>query len=207
MVSDPRQQAVLLDILTHDVDRMDRLITDISDSSRLDAELARSHWEELDLYALAEDVVSLQRQLAERDVEIILEPGEVRRPDFLILGAGLRLGQVLVNLITNAQTFSPEGGKIWVRMTRARGEIILSVEDQGIGFPADKLTKVFDRFYTDRPEQDGFGRHSGLGLSISKQIVNAHGGKIWAENADQSGEISGGRVVLRLPEMPEDFKL
>ena len=92
-------------------------------------------------------------------------------------------------------------------MTRARGEIILSVEDQGIGFPADKLTKVFDRFYTDRPEQDGFGRHSGLGLSISKQIVNAHGGKIWAENADQSGEISGGRVVLRLPEMPEDFKL
>jgi len=114
---------------------------------------------------------------------------------------------VLVNLITNAQTFSPEGGKIWVRLSRARGDILLTVEDQGVGFPADKLTKVFDRFYTDRPEQDGFGKHSGLGLSISKQIVNAHGGKIWAENADRGGEISGARVVLRLPEMPADFQL
>jgi len=207
MVKDPKQQEVLFDILTHDVDRMDRLITDISDSSRLDAELARSHWEELDLYALAEDVVSLQHQMVESDVEIILEPAQPRKPGFFILGAELRLGQVLVNVITNAQTFSPVNGKIWVRLTRERGDILLSVEDQGIGFPADKLNKVFDRFYTDRPEQDGFGKHSGLGLSISKQIVNAHGGKIWAENADRNGEISGGRVVLRLPEMPEDFKL
>ncbi|MGB1160637.1 MAG: stimulus-sensing domain-containing protein [Alphaproteobacteria bacterium] len=207
MVKDPKQQEVLLDILTHDVDRMDRLITDISDSSRLDAELARSHWEEMDLYALAQDVVSLQRQLAEGDVEIILEPAEPRKQGFHILGAELRLGQVLVNLITNAQTFSPPDGKIWVRLSRERGDILLVVEDQGVGFPADKLNKVFDRFYTDRPEQDGFGKHSGLGLSISKQIVNAHGGKIWAENADQNGEISGGRVVLRLPEMPADFRL
>ncbi|MAV47067.1 MAG: HAMP domain-containing protein [Alphaproteobacteria bacterium TMED89] len=207
MVQDPSQQEVLLDILTHDVDRMDRLISDISDSSRLDAELARSHWEEMDLYELAQDVVSLQRQMAETDVEIILEPSEPRRAGFPILGAELRLGQVLVNLITNAQTFSPEGGKIWVRLSRARGDILLTVEDQGVGFPADKLTKVFDRFYTDRPEQDGFGKHSGLGLSISKQIVNAHGGKIWAENADRGGEISGARVVLRLPEMPADFQL
>ncbi len=207
MVKDPKQQAVLFDILTHDVDRMDRLITDISDSSRLDAELARSHWEEMDLYALAQDVVSLQHQMVESDVEIILEPAQFRKPGFYILGAELRLGQVLVNVITNAQTFSPPMGKIWVRLVRDRGDILLSVEDQGIGFPADKLNKVFDRFYTDRPEQDGFGKHSGLGLSISKQIITAHGGKIWAENADQNGEISGGRVVIRLPEMPEDFQI
>jgi two-component system sensor histidine kinase ChvG len=207
MVKDPKQQEVLLDILTHDVDRMDRLITDISDSSRLDAELARSHWEELDLFELAQDVVSLQRQMAEGAVTIILEPEASGARGFHILGAELRLGQVLVNIITNAQTFSPDGGTIWVRLSRDRGDILLSVEDQGIGFPADKLNKVFDRFYTDRPEQDGFGKHSGLGLSISKQIVNAHGGRIWAENADLNGEISGGRVVLRLPEMPADLKL
>ena len=207
MVKDPKQQEVLLDILTHDVDRMDRLITDISDSSRLDAELARSHWEELNLFELAQDVVSLQRQMAEGAVTIILEPEASGARGLHILGAELRLGQVLVNIITNAQTFSPDGGTIWVRLSRDRGDILLSVEDQGIGFPADKLNKVFDRFYTDRPEQDGFGKHSGLGLSISKQIVNAHGGRIWAENADRNGEISGGRVVLRLPEMPADLKL
>jgi two-component system sensor histidine kinase ChvG len=145
--------------------------------------------------------------MVESDVEIILEPAQFRKPGFYILGAELRLGQVLVNVITNAQTFSPPKGKIWVRLVRDRGDILLSVEDQGIGFPADKLNKVFDRFYTDRPEQDGFGKHSGLGLSISKQIITAHGGKIWAENADRNGEISGGRVVIRLPEMPEDFQI
>ena len=152
-------------------------------------------------------MVQLQTQMAEGRVSIILEPEEARADSFLVLGAELRLGQVLVNLITNALTFSPDKGKIWVRLSRERGHILMSVEDQGIGFPADKLNKVFARFYTDRPEQDGFGKHSGLGLSICKQILDAHGGSIWAENADFKGEIAGARVVLRLPEMPADFKI
>ena len=207
MVKDPKQQEVLLGILTHDVDRMDRLITDISDSSRLDAELARSHWEELDIWDLADTIIDLQQQLAENGIRIELQPSSNHRPGYVVLGAETRLGQVLVNIITNAQTFSPENGRIWVRLAREKGNILISVEDQGVGFPADKLGKVFARFYTDRPEQEGFGKHSGLGLSISKQIIDAHGGKIWAENAEAEGEITGARVVIQLPELPRDFRL
>ncbi len=207
MVKNPAQQEVLLGILTHDVDRMDRLISDISDSSRLDAELARSRWEELDLYSLAEDVIGLQEQVNATTTRFVLEPEEAPRVGFAVLGAETRLGQVLVNLITNAQSFSPEDGEIRVSLSRERGWITLVVEDEGPGIPADKLTKVFSRFYTDRPEQDSFGRYSGLGLSISQQIINAHGGQIHAENAERYGKVTGARLVVRLPEMPADFRL
>lgn len=207
MVKDPQQQEVLLGILTHDVDRMDRLITDISDSSRLDAELARSHWEELDIWDLADRISDLQQQLAENGIRIELQPSINHRPGYVVLGAENRLGQVLVNLITNALTFSPENGRIWVRLSRDKGSIQISVEDQGAGFPPDKLDRVFDRFYTDRPDKDGFGQHSGLGLSISKQIIDAHGGRIWAENASNGAEVTGARVVIVLPELPRDFRL
>ena len=207
MVKDPKQQEVLLGILTHDVDRMDRLITDISDSSRLDAELARSHWEELDLRSLAADVIALQEQVEDTLVAFVLEPKEAPRVGFAVLGAKTRLGQVLVNLITNAQSFSPDGGIIRVSLTREKGWITLVVEDQGPGIPEDRLTKIFSRFYTDRPEQDSFGRYSGLGLSISQQIIDAHGGVIRAENAERDGKVTGARLVVRLPEMPADFRL
>ena len=170
----------LLSIMAHDVRRLDRLISDISDASRLDAELARGDAEPIDMRRLVETVAAIandRRRPHERDVTV-----EVTSPagaDFRILGHDGRLGQVFSNLIDNARSFSPPGGRITIWLERSRGAVVVTVDDEGPGIPAHAVERVFERFYTDRPDH-GFGQNSGLGLSISRQIVEAHRGTIRA---------------------------
>jgi two-component system sensor histidine kinase ChvG len=192
----------LLEVIQHDVRRLDRLISDISDASRLDAELARNEATPVDLIALLNTVVSMAEDSPRRNgvrVRLIVEGADraasraaVRRRSYVVLGHDSRLAQVMTNLIENARSFSEPGGEVRVNLHRTlaqsgdnvdrEGErIILTVEDDGPGIPPHALERIFERFYTDRPNQ-GFGQNSGLGLSISRQIVEAHGGRIWAEN-------------------------
>lgn len=198
-VEDPEQQKRLMSIILDDVQRLDRLISDISDASRLDAELSRAQTEPVDLGRLV-SLLCEAHQATARDsgVRFRLTMGEAHK--LQVQGIEDRLVQVLRNLISNAETFSPPAGTIDLAVRRDGAWIEIAVADQGPGIPAGKLTAVFDRFYTERPESEKFGTHSGLGLSISKQIVEAHGGTIGAENLiDEAGHVRGTRFVIRLP--------
>ncbi|MCM5559081.1 sensor histidine kinase [Pleomorphomonas sp. NRK JP5] len=195
----------LLEIIQHDVRRLDRLITDISDASRLDAELAREDVAPLDVGRLVEGVVSLARETGrhqEIGIDLMVERGEGNRP-LTVLGHDSRLGQVFNNLIDNARSFSPEGGQVEVVVHCDDGMVEVVVDDHGPGIRAEKLERVFERFYTDRPEGEGFGNNSGLGLSISKQIVEAHRGTIMAINRKDDpsdpDRVTGARFVVSLP--------
>ncbi|MDJ1160148.1 sensor histidine kinase [Chelatococcus sp. SYSU_G07232] len=200
-------RARLLSVIQHDVKRLDRLISDISDASRLDAELARTDAEPVEMRRLAEAVVSVANEVRHPDApltRLAVDPSALGRDAFLVMGHDSRLGQVLNNLLDNARSFSPPGGEVRVRLRRLKTDVEIAVEDDGPGIPDHALERVFERFYTDRPEQ-GFGQNSGLGLSISRQIVEAHRGRIWAENrlgpAGVEGErpVLGARFVVRLP--------
>ncbi|WP_370675314.1 stimulus-sensing domain-containing protein [Pleomorphomonas sp. PLEO] len=195
----------LLEIIQHDVRRLDRLITDISDASRLDAELAREDVALLDVGRLIEGVVSLARETGrhqEVGIDLKVDRGEDNKP-LMVLGHDSRLGQVFNNLIDNARSFSPEGGRVEVAVRRDNRMIEIVVDDHGPGIRAEKLERVFERFYTDRPEGESFGNNSGLGLSISKQIVEAHRGTITAINrtddANAPDRVTGARFVVSLP--------
>ena len=176
-------------IIQHDVRRLDRLISDISNASRLDAELARRSAERVDIGQLAEAMVSIQKDVAaNRKVEVTLEIDTGRLPP-VVMGHDSRLAQVLNNLIDNAVSFSPEGGRVAVRITAQEERLVLTVTDEGPGIRGD-ISRIFQRFYTDRPEGESFGDHSGLGLAISRQIIDAHGGTIGAANrTDRSGAV------------------
>ncbi|MDB5646398.1 MAG: histidine kinase [Methylobacterium sp.] len=198
----------LLAIIQHDVKRLDRLISDISDASRLDAELARAEARRVDMRKLMTTVVSVANERkrakdAPIQFDVDAPAGEMDSP-FMIFGHDSRLGQVVNNLLDNARSFSPPDAKVRVALRRVRGDVELIVEDEGPGIPEHALERIFERFYTDRPEQ-GFGQNSGLGLSISRQIVQAHRGTIRAENrpgpADEEGEptVRGARFIVRLP--------
>lgn len=194
-VKNPEQQQQLMTIIREDVDRLDRLISDISDASRLDAELSRDETEPVDIASMVSMLAGLHGSDGP-DVTV----QTVGNGPFTVMGSEGRLVQVFRNLITNAQSFSPETGNI--RLTvRRNGEVVETmVEDDGPGIPDGKLDAIFDRFYSERPIDEKFGTHSGLGLSISRQIVEAHGGEIHAENRTngQSG-ISGARFTVTLP--------
>lgn len=196
----------LMDIIQHDVRRLDRLISDISDASRLDAELARSDAKPVDLEQLLTSMVEISRQIrsTKKPVDITLvvdrKPG-VRAP-FVVNGHDLRLGQVVTNLIENARSFVPEKeGRITVRLFRTKGRCVVQVDDNGPGIQIENVDRVFERFYTDRPEGESFGQNSGLGLSISRQIAEAHGGTLKAENIidTATGQTLGARFTLSLP--------
>jgi two-component system sensor histidine kinase ChvG len=196
-------RARLLDVIGHDVRRLDRLISDISDASRLDAEMQRQVLTPVDLAKLLKTVTAVANEVKrDNDVKVALafEGGG----SFLVPGHDSRLGQVINNLIDNARSFSPAGGGVRVTCRRLRGEVEVMVDDDGPGINPEAMEKIFERFYTDRPHQ-GFGQNSGLGLSISQQIVEAHGGKLWAENriataaADEPAKVLGARFVVRLP--------
>jgi two-component system, OmpR family, sensor histidine kinase ChvG len=224
----------LLDVIQHDVRRLDRLISDISDASRLDAELARNDAEPIDLIALLRAVVSMAEDSPRRNgvkVRLLVE-GANRAPGknnpihghYRVLGHDSRLAQVMTNLIDNARSFSEPGGEVRVALHRLPGQlgegergdeidrVLISVEDDGPGIPPAAIDRIFERFYTDRPNQ-GFGQNSGLGLSISRQIIEAHGGRIWAENrpaASSSGTagssaLAGGGLAEKSSD--EDDKL
>jgi two-component system, OmpR family, sensor histidine kinase ChvG len=196
----------LLAVIEHDVKRLDRLISDISDASRLDAELQRQDMAPVDLRRLLTTLVSVANETRlghDVAVEARFE-GRGAIDTFSVPGHDSRLGQVISNLLSNAQSFSNAGGKVRITCRRVRSEIEIVVDDDGPGIRPDALERVFERFYTDRPHQ-GFGQNSGLGLSISKQIMEAHGGRIWAENRagllgpDGEPTVAGARFVIRLP--------
>ncbi|HUB45286.1 MAG TPA: stimulus-sensing domain-containing protein [Acetobacteraceae bacterium] len=197
-IEDPVRQRQLLSIMAQDVTRLDRLISDVSDASRLDAELSRIAPERIDLVPLLRALVDLDEATRDTDNDPKLV---VEAPASLMAWAVEdRLVQVLRNLITNAQSFSPPRGRIWLRAREVNGQVELSVEDEGPGIPEANLERVFDRFYSERPKMERFGQHSGLGLSISRQIVEALHGWMGAENRkDSVGEVMGARFVLRLP--------
>ncbi|KAA9007090.1 sensor histidine kinase [Histidinibacterium aquaticum] len=195
------QRDQLLDVIDHDVRRLDRLVSDISNASRLDAELVKEEEESFDLLKMLGNLAEhLGREADEKGVEFITD-----LPDGPIEIQGLegRLAQVFVNLITNAISFCEDGDaiRLWVR--RRDNRVLVVVEDTGPGIPEGALTKIFKRFYSERPANH-FGNNSGLGLAISKQIVEAHGGVIWAENirpteADPTSDPLGARFVVGLP--------
>jgi len=199
-VTDPEQQRKLMGIIQEDVRRLDRLISDISDASRLDAELSRAEMEPVDLNGLLGVVVEIQKSTGGDGPEVVLDVVGDRR--FRVRGIEGRLVQVFRNLIGNAVSFSPPGGRIAVR-AESRGDAIeVEVLDDGPGIPPGKERDIFERFYSERPAGEKFGTHSGLGLSISRQIVEAHGGRVWAENrTDGDGRTRGARFVVRLPLM------
>lgn len=213
----------LLDIMQHDVHRLDRLISDISNASRLDAELARGDSGPVDLVEVVKAVVAMVSDSPRSNgvtLKLAVERrGGARSTDFFVIGHDSRLAQVLTNLIDNACSFSRPGSEVRVALRRVvcpptadggegREEVWAIVDDDGPGIPPHALERIFERFYTDRPEQ-GFGQNSGLGLSISRQIVEAHGGRIWAENrpgapqaANDEGTAphsAGARFVVALP--------
>jgi len=198
-VRDPEQQQRLMHVIQEDVKRLDRLITDISNASRLDAELSRAETEPVDvgrmLQALA-DMHEATRQSGDAVVTVAVPDGIVMQ----VPGVEDRLVQVIRNLIGNAVSFSPPGGAIAIKAVRRNKFIEILVEDDGPGIPEAKLEAIFDRFYSERPKGEKFGTHSGLGLSISKQIVEAHRGTLRVENRyDAAGKVLGARFILRLP--------
>lgn len=197
----PDQREKLLDVIDHDVRRLDRLVSDISNASRLDSELVKEEQESFNLLKMIGNLGEyLGQQAEEKGVEFIMD---IPADPITIHGLEARLAQVFVNLITNAISFCEDGDaiRIWARQRDNR--VLVVIEDTGPGIPEQALTKVFKRFYSERPENQ-FGNNSGLGLAISKQIVEAHGGVIWAENirptdADPTSEPLGARFVVGLP--------
>jgi two-component system sensor histidine kinase ChvG len=200
-LDDPVKQRRLLAIIFDDVERLSRLITDISDASRLDAELSRDVMSPTDIGAMLRTLVDIHETTrGDGTAHVVLSLPERRRP-LVVRGIESRLSQVFLNVINNAVSFSPPDGEIRVRVRLDGRAVLVTVEDDGPGIPADKLTAIFDRFYTERPAAEKFGTHSGLGLSISKQIVEAHRGRIWAQNHyDAEGAVNGARFLIRLPE-------
>jgi two-component system sensor histidine kinase ChvG len=193
----------LLEIIQHDVRRLDRLITDISDASRLDAELAREDAEPVDLGKLLSSVVAFTRDAGRQSVRVDLTLKGAEKGGLVVLGHDSRLGQVFHNLIDNARSFSPADGVVRVAATRTPGRIDITIDDDGPGIRAEQIERIFERFYTDRPESEGFGNNSGLGLSISRQIIEAHRGTITAMNRQDDkadpDRITGARFVVTLP--------
>jgi two-component system sensor histidine kinase ChvG len=195
------QREKLLDVIEHDTRRLDRLVTDISSASRLDSELVKEEEEAFDLVAMVGNLSQfLGEDVDKRGIEFITD---MPQESIFVQGLEARLAQVFVNLITNAISFCEDGDAIRVWARKRENRVLVVVEDTGPGIPDGALAKVFQRFYSERPETQ-FGDNSGLGLAISKQIVEAHGGVIWAENirpteADLTSEPLGARFVVGLP--------
>ncbi|WP_137181204.1 stimulus-sensing domain-containing protein [Roseomonas sp. AR75] len=196
-IEDPPKQRRLLQIISDDAVRMDRLINDIADSSKVDAELSRTVAQPVDVAPILGALGELHAATRDDDDPIV----EIETPERLIVrGVEGRLVQVFRNLIGNAVSFSPQDGHVWVRARPVGAFVEVTVEDEGPGIPEAKLESIFDRFYSERPTGERFGQHSGLGLSISRQIVEGLRGRIAAENRrDAEGRIRGARFIVRLP--------
>jgi two-component system sensor histidine kinase ChvG len=201
MVKRDDQRQKLLDVIEHDVRRLDRLVSDISNASRLDAELVKEEEEDFNLLEMIGNLTQyLGEDARSKGIDFISDlPGK----PIDIRGLEARLAQVFVNLITNAISFCEDGDAIRVWVRKRQNRVLIVVEDTGPGIPDQALHKIFNRFYSERPHEQ-FGNNSGLGLAISKQIVEAHGGVIWAENirptdADITSDPLGARFVVGLP--------
>jgi two-component system sensor histidine kinase ChvG len=200
LVKDAASRRRLLDILKQDVGRLDRLVTDISNASRLDAELSREAAHPLDLARLLGDVAALyEAGIGPAGVHVRLIEPDALEP-LMVMGRETPLSQVFRNLIDNARSFSAPGGEVRIGLARTRGRIVATVDDDGPGIPPENLETVFERFYTSRPKGSAFGGNSGLGLSIARQIIEAHDGAIRAENRlGVGGEVAGARFIVSLP--------
>ena len=208
-IKDEEKRSRLMEIIHHDVQRLDRLISDISTASRIDAELSREEMEHIDLINLLHRLQDAYKKPMSRIEDIAEESEEFKDtiiklnlPDnkaLFIQGSEDRLSQVFGNLISNALSFSPKDGAVTISANNKNGNILITVEDNGPGIPENKIETIFDRFYTERPDHEEYGSHSGLGLSISKQIIEAHGGDIWAENIlNEEGNRIGARFCVEL---------
>jgi two-component system sensor histidine kinase ChvG len=203
-VDDPEKEKQLLALVLDDAKRLDRLITDISDASRLDAELSRDERSQVPLGSMLAALVAVYRDASRPDAPFLaldLPSGVGAAEAALnVRGSEERLVRVFRNLLDNATSFSPPGGTITVRARRTGDMIRVAIEDEGPGIPAGKLSAIFDRFYSERPAGEDFGTHSGLGLAISKQIAEAHHGTIRAENRyDGENRLRGARFMVDLP--------
>lgn len=197
-IKDPERQQKLMLVIADDVKRLDRLITDISQASRIEAELSRAKTKPIELERMLEMVVALYEPIDDTPKPKVVFEG--KGINATINGAETRLVQVFQNLIGNALSFSPVNGTVRVGLSTERGMARISVADDGPGMPENKLEAVFERFYSERPEHEAFGKHSGLGLSIAKQIVEAHQGKITAQNIkDETGAVKGALFIVELP--------
>lgn len=205
-VPDPERQAQLLGIIAQDAGRLDRLVTDIARASRIEAETARGDLAEIDLGALVAHLASAYAPVAEEDATHVRVAFKGAMPDdAIVMGQEGALGQVFRNLIDNARSFSPDSGLVTVAVDvpPGKGVVRAIVEDQGPGIPPENLETVFQRFYTQRPKGTAFGGNSGLGLSIARQIVTAHSGRIFAQNLPgEGGERGGARLVVEMPQAP-----
>ena len=201
MVKREDHRTKLLDVIEHDVRRLDRLVSDISNASRLDAELVKEEEERFNLVSMISNLAQYLGDDAKgKGIDFI---SDLPTKPIEIMGLEARLAQVFVNLITNAISFCEDGDAIRVWVRKRQNRVLVVVEDTGPGIPDQALNKIFNRFYSERPHED-FGNNSGLGLAISKQIVEAHGGVIWAENirpteADITSDPLGARFVVGLP--------
>jgi two-component system sensor histidine kinase ChvG len=199
-VKDPSAQRRLMVVIRDDVDRLDRLLSDIANASRLDAELGRAEVESIDLGRLLKTLVDFYNmpENGAAHPEVVMAPA----PEPLVVkGVEIRLVQVFQNLIDNALSFSPPGGKVRIAAARDGRMVQVFIDDEGPGIPENKLAAIFDRFYSERPRSEKFGTHSGLGLSIAKQIVEAHRGVIRAENRCGGKNVTAGaRFIVQLPE-------
>ncbi|WP_174275085.1 HAMP domain-containing sensor histidine kinase, partial [Sphingomonas bacterium] len=196
LVSDPELRDKLIAIIRDDVGRLDRLITDVSEASRMDAELSRARFETVDIGNMIEQLIAARE---ERGIpnDIRLAFARPNRGSAVLFGEGSRLARVIENLIDNAISFSPPGGLVQVAATRDQGEVVVRVEDEGPGVAPEAREDIFNRFHSDRPEGEEFGRHSGLGLAIAKAIVEGHSGTILVTERDEGQ--SGARFLIRLP--------
>lgn len=195
-VKAPDLQAQLLEVVRDDVHRLDRLITDIADASRLDAQLSRARFETIDLGAMIEGLVAA-REKRGADSGIRIAFARPHMGTAVVHGDGSRLARVVENLIDNAISFSPPGGLIRISATRDGDDVVCQVDDEGPGVAPEVRDAIFKRFHSIRPENEVFGQHSGLGLAIAKAIVEAHNGTIMVEDRDDAP--SGARFVIRLP--------
>ena len=194
-VEDPELRRQLLDIAVHDVRRIDRLVTEISDASRIDAEMSRTEFEQVDMAELLRNVAASREERGENEGRIVNV--SAAESGLVVNGVGIRLERIMENLLDNAVSFSPVGGSIDASLNRREGRVILTVCDEGPGIPEEKREKVFQRFHSDRPESEDFGNHSGLGLAIGRTIAEAHEGTLHVES--RADAKNGACFVLNLP--------
>jgi len=196
-VEDPALRRRLLDVVRDDVARLDRLIVDIAEASRLDAELSRARFEPVDLGALIESVLDTwEARGAERGVRIAF--ARPRAGSAIVMGDEARLARAIDNIVDNAISFSPEGALVEIGAAHAGSEVLVTVEDEGPGVPTERRREIFQRFHSIRPEEEGFGRHSGLGLAIARATMTGHDGSIAVEERRDGRR--GARFVLRFPD-------
>ena len=204
-IKDNEKRDKLLALILDDVHRLDRLITDISDSSRLDTELSREKFTAIDIGKLLLAFYELrtsQKKFGEKNLTLDIMEGNA---ELLILGHEIRIVQVIDNIVDNAITFSPPHGNINIVVSADTKSVTITIDDQGPGIPKGKLDAIFDRFYSERPPTEKFGLHSGLGLSICKQITEAHNGEITAENRLNHQSITkGARFIITLPRVTKE---